>query len=91
MLSAYPPSSTDRDEAVVRLSSAVLRESGIDPEPVGFPAGCDMWAFRASRIPTVVIGPGSIEQAHVVDEYLDLGQLRSAVDVYERLLLKMLK
>jgi acetylornithine deacetylase/succinyl-diaminopimelate desuccinylase family protein len=91
LLSAYPPSSTDRDETIVRLSSAVLGESGIDPEPVGFPAGCDMWAFRARRIPTVVIGPGSIEQAHVVDEYLDLDQLSKAVDIYERLLLKVLK
>jgi acetylornithine deacetylase len=50
-----------------------------------------MWAFRARRIPTVVIGPGSIEQAHVVDEYLDLDQLSKAVDIYERLLLKVLK
>ncbi|MGA9140419.1 MAG: M20 family metallopeptidase [Methanocella sp.] len=91
LLSAYPPSSTGADEAVVRMSSAVLKESGLDPEPAGFPAGCDMWAFRARRIPTVVIGPGSIEQAHVVDEYLDLDQLHRAVDVYERLLLKMLK
>jgi acetylornithine deacetylase/succinyl-diaminopimelate desuccinylase-like protein len=91
LLSAYPPSSTDAGEAIVRMASEVLGESGIDPEPVGFPAGCDMWAFRAKRIPTVIIGPGSIEQAHVVDEYLDLDQLRKAADIYERLLLKTLQ
>jgi acetylornithine deacetylase/succinyl-diaminopimelate desuccinylase family protein len=91
LLSAYPPSATDANEAIVQMSSAVLDASGLDPEPAGFPAGCDMWAFRAKHIPTVVIGPGSIEQAHVVDEYLDLGQLRKAVGVYERLLLKVLK
>jgi acetylornithine deacetylase/succinyl-diaminopimelate desuccinylase family protein len=91
LLSAYPPSSTGTDEAIVGLASAALGESGIDPEPAGFPAGCDMWAFRAKRIPTVVLGPGSIEQAHVVDEFIETEQLKKAVDVYERLLLKTLQ
>lgn len=90
LLSAYPPSRTDESEAIVQLSSAVLREMHIPEAPVGFPAGCDMWAFRARNVPTVVIGPGSIDQAHVTDEYLDLDQLHRAVDLYERLILKAL-
>jgi len=91
MLSSYPPSSTGAGEVIVREASEVLAESGLDPAPVGFPAGCDMWAFRAKGIPTVVMGPGSIEQAHVIDEYIGLDELGLAVDVYERLLLKVLK
>jgi acetylornithine deacetylase/succinyl-diaminopimelate desuccinylase-like protein len=86
LLAAYPPSKTDQSEAIVQLSRAALKETGLPAEPVGFPAGCDMWAFRARGIPAVVIGPGSIGQAHVIDEYLELDQLRKAVEVYGRLI-----
>jgi acetylornithine deacetylase/succinyl-diaminopimelate desuccinylase family protein len=89
LLSSYPPSHTSPQEAIVQLSSDVLGNAGIDPAPVGFPAGCDMWAFRAKDIPTVIMGPGSLEQAHTIDEYLELGQLQLAVDIYEKLILKI--
>jgi acetylornithine deacetylase/succinyl-diaminopimelate desuccinylase family protein len=91
LLAAYPPSATDPSEAVVRLSRAALKETGLPAAPVGFPAGCDMWAFRARGIPAVVIGPGSIGQAHVIDEYLELDQLKMAVDVYGRLIRRALE
>ncbi|WP_424358303.1 M20 family metallopeptidase [Methanocella sp. MCL-LM] len=88
LLSSYPPSSTPVSEPIVKMSSSVLSDLSLNPEPNGFPAGCDMWAFRAQNIPTAVIGPGSIQQAHVIDEYIEIAELRKAVDVYERLLLK---
>ena len=33
-------------------------------------------------IPTVALGPGSVEQAHVVDESVDLAQLDKAIQIY---------
>jgi acetylornithine deacetylase/succinyl-diaminopimelate desuccinylase family protein len=91
LFSSYPPSSVSEAEPVVKLASSALSGLGLDPQPVGFPAGCDMWAFRAKNIPTVVIGPGSIQQAHVIDEYIELTELHKAADVYEQLLLKATK
>ncbi|CAJ36254.1 M20 family metallopeptidase [Methanocella arvoryzae] len=88
LLSSYPPSSTPLSEPIVKMASSVLSGMGLNPEPNGFPAGCDMWAFRARDIPTVILGPGSIQQAHVIDEYIEIAELRKAVDVYERLLQK---
>jgi acetylornithine deacetylase len=38
-------------------------------------------------IPSVVLGPGRIEQAHSADEWVDLDELESAVDVYGALML----
>jgi acetylornithine deacetylase/succinyl-diaminopimelate desuccinylase-like protein len=32
----------------------------------------------------VVFGPGSIDQAHTADEWIDLGQLQAASDVLYR-------
>jgi acetylornithine deacetylase/succinyl-diaminopimelate desuccinylase-like protein len=37
------------------------------------------------RIPFVVLGPGDIEQAHTVDEWVALDEVRRAVDVYVRI------
>lgn len=90
LLSSYPASKTDENEPIVKLATGVLGEFGVKSTPVGFPAGCDMWAFRSKGIPTVVIGPGSIRQAHVIDEYIEASQLNRAADVYENLLLRSL-
>ena len=32
----------------------------------------------------VILGPGDIAQAHTVDEWIELDQLRKAVDIYSR-------
>jgi acetylornithine deacetylase len=37
----------------------------------------------------VVCGPGSIEQAHKPDEYLEVSQLQACLDVLERLSRKL--
>ena len=41
--------------------------------------------FQRAGIPTIVCGPGSIEQAHRPDEYIDVGQLAACVDFLGRL------
>jgi acetylornithine deacetylase len=38
--------------------------------------------FSAAGIPALVLGPGHIEQAHVVDEWVSLAQLEAALDAY---------
>lgn len=83
LVSAYPPSKTDRNEKIVRLAMDALSVRGMQSDPIGFPAGCDMWAFRSKNIPTAVLGPGSIEQAHVIGEYIEKRQLNLAADIYE--------
>jgi acetylornithine deacetylase len=41
--------------------------------------------FQAAGIPTVVCGPGFIDQAHQVDEYIDLSQLAAGEAFMQRL------
>jgi acetylornithine deacetylase len=38
-------------------------------------------------IPCVIVGPGSIEQAHTVDEYVELAQLDQAFEIYRDIML----
>lgn len=46
------------------------------------PYGTDGVAFRAKMKQLIVCGPGDIAQAHTVDEWIELDQLRRGVEVY---------
>lgn len=48
------------------------------------PYGTDGLAYRAKMAHMVVLGPGDIAQAHTVDEWIDVDELRRSVDVYAR-------
>jgi succinyl-diaminopimelate desuccinylase len=52
---------------------------------VGVPFGTHASRTSASGVPSVVFGPGSIEQAHTKDEFLEIGQLEKAAEIYYRL------
>jgi acetylornithine deacetylase len=67
-------------ELAGRLAAAT-REHGGPGERIGVPFGTDAPHFAATGCPTVVFGPGSIDQAHTADEWLDLDQLRTAADI----------
>jgi acetylornithine deacetylase/succinyl-diaminopimelate desuccinylase-like protein len=43
--------------------------------------GTNAGVYAAAGVPSVVFGPGSIEQAHTADEWIALDQLSAAVDV----------
>jgi acetylornithine deacetylase len=51
---------------------------------VGVPFSTDAPCFSSIGIPTVVFGPGSIRQAHTVDEWLPLEQLHAAEEILYR-------
>ncbi|MBX7167198.1 MAG: M20 family metallopeptidase [Pirellulales bacterium] len=48
---------------------------------VGVPFGTDAAKIAAAGVPTVVFGPGSIDQAHTADEWLAIEQLEAAAAV----------
>jgi acetylornithine deacetylase len=54
----------------------------------GVPYGTDASRLSAAGIPCIIVGPGSIEQAHTIDEFIDLAQLDKAVDIYRSVMLR---
>ncbi len=48
--------------------------------------GTDASKFADVGMPAVVIGPGDIAQAHTAEEWVHLGEVRAAVEVYSRVL-----
>jgi acetylornithine deacetylase len=55
--------------------------AGVTSRAVGVPYATDAWAISDTGIPTVVFGPGSIEQAHTSDEWISVNQLQKAAAV----------
>lgn len=49
---------------------------------VGVPYGTDAPHYAAAGAPSVVFGPGSIEQAHTADEWVATEQVERAAEVY---------
>ena len=53
-------------------------------KPGTVPFGTDAHAFK-EHLQLVILGPGNIAQAHTTGEWIDLAQLRQAVEVYQRM------
>lgn len=76
------------EEPVVKLCrNAVKSVTGIDPGVSGFVAGTDMHFLVAKNIPTVILGPGSLSQAHNANEFIEKKQLNDAVKIYAQVIL----
>jgi acetylornithine deacetylase len=67
----FEPAETDPDERVVGAVQAAMDARGLDgTAPLGETYGADNRHYVAAGIPTVVFGPGNIDQAHFPDETL---------------------
>ena len=87
MLTDYPLA-TPADAPPVRVASAVLRELGLNPEPAGVPFGSDASKFGRAGIPSIIFGPGSIDQAHAAVEYVECAQVEQACEFYRQFMLR---
>jgi acetylornithine deacetylase len=70
------------EDDVTRLVMQLSGANGIGKVSFGTEGG----AYQAFGIPTIVCGPGSIEQAHKPDEWIEIEQLAAAERFMDRLL-----
>ncbi len=74
--SDYPGMNTDEKDAVIGMASKLLHsDDKPDDKPGKVSYGTEGGLFQKAGIPTVICGPGSIEQAHKPNEYVELSQL----------------
>lgn len=77
-----PPLPTDGQD--VSRAQAFVERQGIETG-----AAVNFWTeaslFAQAGIPAIVLGPGNIAQAHVVDEWVSLEQLDRALTIYKNL------
>jgi acetylornithine deacetylase len=62
--------------------SKILTDMGFSGEHSGAGYGTDASTYSIAGIPAIVIGPGSINQAHTKDEWLEIAELEKSVLVY---------
>ena len=82
----FPPLDPNGNEAFIAFVQGTLKEMRLSSEPVGVSFGTNASIFSSIGIPTIIIGPGDIAQAHTSDEWLDLEQLRYGEAVYFNLM-----
>jgi acetylornithine deacetylase len=65
--------------------AAAMSTAGAGDRIKGVPYGTNAASIAAAGIPTVVFGPGSIDQAHTADEWINVADLHRAVASLERI------
>lgn len=80
-LSAYPGLATPADSEAARVLALLSGSSDFGTVAFGTEGGL----FDQAGIPTVVCGPGSMEQGHKPDEFVSLEQLRGCDEMLGRL------
>jgi acetylornithine deacetylase/succinyl-diaminopimelate desuccinylase family protein len=54
---------------------------------VGVPYGSDASKLSRAGVPSIILGPGSIDRAHAAEEYVELDQVACAAEMYARIIL----
>ena len=72
-MAVIPSLDTDEDAAVTQLVKAVSGENVI--KKVSY--NCEACLFHGAGVPTIICGPGNIEQAHKPNEYIEKSQIAS--------------
>ena len=85
MTGDVPALSEDESSRIAQLSKSLLRPQPSAKVSYGTEAGF----FQRMGIPSIVCGPGSIEQAHRADEYVSLEQLAECEGFLDRLVARM--
>jgi len=80
--SNFPGLNTPADDDVVVLAKQLAGTNAYSKVAYGTEAG----RFSAAGIPSVVIGPGSIDQAHKADEYIAESEMAKCVGFIDRLI-----
>ncbi len=80
------PMETSEDSFLVQSALAAVRDVTGTAAIAGAPYVTDGGFFSAVGIPTIVLGPGNIEQAHREVEWVDCEQVLAATDVYQKMM-----
>lgn len=80
-ISHYPGLAFDPASPALDLVRALSGENASETVPFGTDAGC----FDREGLAAVVFGPGSIEQAHIPDEYIEISEIEACLHFLEKL------
>ena len=50
------------------------------------PYGTEAALYAKHGVPSVVLGPGSLKQAHIVDEFVEIREAKRASSIYTKMI-----
>jgi acetylornithine deacetylase/succinyl-diaminopimelate desuccinylase family protein len=74
---------------LVKMSKEAVMFSGRKPEVTSMNGWTDGATILHAGIPTVILGPGNMEQAHTADEWINISELIDSVKVYLSLIFQI--
>jgi succinyl-diaminopimelate desuccinylase len=74
---------------IVRQLADTVKDAGLSGEVIGVPYGSDASKLTRAGTPCVIFGPGRIEQAHAVDEYVDMDEVVRGAEILVALATKL--
>jgi acetylornithine deacetylase len=83
-----PAMETPASARVVEVARSVLQGAKGAGSLVGVPYGSDASKLSRAGIPSIILGPGSIDLAHTAEEYVELDQVVLAAEIYTRIILE---
>lgn len=75
------------DSGIVGAAKEAAQSLGMDSMEAGVPFGSDASKLGRAGVPTIIFGPGNIDQAHAEIEFVELEQVFGARDFYKRCIL----
>ena len=76
-----PAMEAQEASGIVSAARAACRGEGLPDAVLGVPYGSDASRMADFGIPTIIFGPGSIEQAHTADEFVEIAQVERAARI----------
>jgi acetylornithine deacetylase len=83
-----PPPDSSEGTHIAEVTAKVCADVAGTGTFKGVPYGTDASQLSLGGIPCVIIGPGSIDQAHTNNEFVSIDQLQKAVKIYRGIMLR---
>jgi len=85
VIHAIEPSYIPSDHQLIKvMQKSGYRYLGYNPVPALMPATTDARLFRMKNIPTINFGPGYLETAHTIDEFVYIDDIIVFTKIYSR-------
>jgi acetylornithine deacetylase/succinyl-diaminopimelate desuccinylase-like protein len=78
----FGPFTIPETHELVKMAKLAMNRAGISPRIAGMGCWSDAATLMHAGIPTILLGPGSLAQAHTNDESIELNQLADATKCY---------
>lgn len=76
---------------LIGAMKGIFEKMGLPWEPKPFPSHSDASVLWGAGIQAVVLGPGSLEQAHAPEEWVEFSQVKKAAEIYLQLMRELAK